>query len=214
MAETSEPDPEAGQRDEHRPVSWLRAIVAYVVLGGVVGVGAVFGMIAMVPVGLVLVIGAIPYTAIATIVVIRRRSAARAGLGSMPEPPIDGVAVIFGGWSQKLSFMNGLVLGVLGIVLIVSPLTLSWLADGALPLFVMALIAAFSVIEILVNIGWIYPRQTAEAEEYALLTRTHSWRLILANRGIGWGIWYTGATVAAFLLLGQGFALVTQAFLL
>lgn len=184
------------------PVKWRWAILVYVVLAVIFGLGAVFGLFVMMALAVPLTLGAIPYTLIATFFILRGRRAARKALDAMQYVEVDVNVGRFGGWWQRLSLLNGLVLGALGVALLISLLNfvppLSEISMG-----ILALIAMFSAVEIIVNAGWIYPKRTVLAEEFALKTRTHSWKLILANRWLGWVIWWTGAVLAGYLVVSQ-----------
>ncbi|WP_411719649.1 hypothetical protein [Mycetocola sp.] len=181
--------------------SWPQAFVIYGVLAVMLGVGAIFGIMLMIPLGFALVLGAIPYTLTATFFIVRERRAARRALDAMQDFHVEMSIADFGGRAQKLSLLNGVVLGLLGLLLAVTTVNAVPLPDSTM--FLLALIAAFSGVEIVANAGWIYRRKTVLAEEYALRTRTHSWKLILANRWLGWAIWYTGAGIAGFVLVTQ-----------
>jgi hypothetical protein len=182
-------------------VSWPQAFGTYIPLAVVLGLGAVFAIIVMVPLAFVLVWGAIPYTLTATFFILRGRRAARHALDAIHDLPVEMGAANFGARAQKLSLLNGTMLGLLGILLLPSMRLVS--PPPGSTMVILALIAMFSAVEIVVNAGWIYGRRTVLAEEYALRTRTHSWKLILANRWLGWLIWYTGAGIAGFALLTQ-----------
>lgn len=201
MTELEASDVARPAKQEATTASWLRASVTYLVLVLVVGAGAIFGIMGALALAFVLIIGAVPYTLIATFFIVRKRSAARRALDGRPDLSVETPLANFGGMSQKLSLVNGIMLGLLGILLLLS-------MGDAVPLpdntgFILAPIAAFSAVEIVVNAGWIYRKETVLAEEYAIRTRTHSWKLIIVNRWLGWVIWYTGAGIAGFMLLTQ-----------
>lgn len=185
------------------PESWTRSVIGYVSLAVILGLGGVFAVIAMLPIAFLLVSIAIPYTVIATVIIVRMRRSARAALAETGDSEVHASFVTFGGRSQRWSLMNGAVLGVLGLVILAETLLEPWLDEelyGGL-IFLYGLAAILSALEIAVNAAWIYGRSYVRAEEYALANRTGAWKLILANRILGWVIWFTGSMVAGWLLV-------------
>ncbi|GHD46831.1 hypothetical protein D9V29_09200 [Mycetocola manganoxydans] len=185
------------------PDTWRRSVLTYLVLAVILGLGAVFAVIVMLPLAFVLVAIAIPYTLIATILILRKRRAARAMLDETQDSRVDWKLANFGGRSQRWSLMNGILLGLLGLLLLASVFLGPWVDLDVFggSIFVLGLIAMFSAVEIWVNAAWIYGRDNVLSEEYAIRTRTGPWKLIRANRAVGWLIWYTGAIIAGWLLL-------------
>lgn len=176
------------------PAPWGRVALVYLIITFVIAaISSTVVFVLMLPIAFILVIIAVPYTSAVTVYLLWSRRTARRTLAATGEFTVNPVFADFNSWPQRLSLVNGAALGVLG---------LCFLIPTGLNMQVAAAIAAFSVVEILVNVRWLYGRGVAIAEEYAVRTRTHNWLLILVNRWVGWAIWWTGAVVAAHLLLG------------
>lgn len=188
------------------PESRLRSVLTYVSLAVILGLGTVFAIIVMLPLAFFLVAIALPYTVIATLLILRKRRAARVVLDETQDSRVDWTLANFGGRSQRWSLMNGILLGLLGLVLLATFWLGPWLDFDVIggSFFVLGLIAMFSAVEIWVNAAWIYGRDNVLSEEYALRTRTGPWKVIRANRLLSWVVWYTGAIIAGWLLLSYG----------
>ena len=186
------------------PTSWSGSAAIYAGVAVCLAMVSTVGVIVLLPVAYVLVLGAVPYTVIATAVMLWKRHAARRELRDEPNLPVNPRLAAFGGRWQQLSLINGVVLGILGLLVLSYVLNIPGLGyTFASAIVVVPAIAATSVLEIVVNAGWIYPYATILAEEHALKNRTPGWVLIRVNRWLGWVIWLTGAGVAVFMIISQ-----------
>ena len=177
------------------PWTWRKTVLVYAAT--VVPVATLSAFVVVIPMfaAFALILIAVPYTTFVTFMLVRRRRAAAAEVASST-PSVDEAAAKLATVWQRTSLINAAALGIVGAV------ALATINSGSSVTFVaIELLAVLSVLEILVNIPWIYSRQTAIAEAHAIRARLASARIIILNRRLSWGIWYAGSILAVVIIV-------------
>lgn len=184
------------------PWTWRKTVLVYAAT--VVPVAALSAFVVVIPMfaafGLILI--AVPYTTFVTYKLVRLRRAAAVEVASSA-PSIDAAAAAFASVWQRFSLINAGALAVVGVV------ALATMNSSSGAIFVaMELLAVLSIVEIVVNIPWIYGRQTAIAEAHAIRARVASARIIIFNRRLSWCIWYAGSVLAVVIIVNYAMTMI------